>query len=127
MFLLSKVGAGTIVNSNYHRDGAPMKDLLSDAIDAYARFRASQDYSRNTLQIEKSVMKRFLSVNGNIYCHSITPRHVERHFEEASKVRSPASSRTTTLPSTGSSGGHGTPAGCRWTSTPCTAGVGPGA
>lgn len=68
-----------------------MKDLLSDAIDAYARFRGSQDYSHNTLQIEKSVMKRFLAVNGNIYCHSLTPRHVERHFEEASKVRSPAS------------------------------------
>jgi integrase len=68
-----------------------MKDLLSDAVDAYMRHRTSQNYSRGTLKVDTQVLKKFLSVCGNIYCHQITHRHVERHFEEVSKTRQAAS------------------------------------
>ena len=68
-----------------------MKDLLSDSVDAYMRHRTSQNYSRGTLKVDTQVLKKFLAVCGNIYCHQITHRHVERHFEEVSKTRQAAS------------------------------------
>ena len=68
-----------------------MRELLSDGIDAYLRFRRSQNYSKGTLNSDQQVLKRFLAVNGNIWCHVITDKHVERHFEEASKTRQGAS------------------------------------
>lgn len=68
-----------------------MKEKLSPAIEAFTRFRASQSYSKATMRADGQVLSRFLSVNGNIWCHVITDRHVERHFEEASKSRGAAS------------------------------------
>lgn len=68
-----------------------MKDLLSDSIDAYMRHRTSQNYSKGTLKVDRQVLTKFLAVCGNIYCHQITDRHVERHFEEVSKTRKAAS------------------------------------
>ena len=68
-----------------------MKELLSDAIDAYMRHRTSQSYSKATLKADTQVLRRFLSITGNVYCHQITDRHVERHFEEVSKTRQPTS------------------------------------
>lgn len=68
-----------------------MKEELSPAIDHYMRFRQSQNYSRGTLKVDAGVLKKFLSVNGNIWCHTITHRHVERHFEEVTKTRQAAS------------------------------------
>lgn len=63
-----------------------MRERLSDAIDAYARFRGSQDYSKNTLKVDRQVLNRFLDINGNIWCHNLADRHVERHFDEVSKT-----------------------------------------
>lgn len=68
-----------------------MKELLSDAIDAYLRFRQSQDYSKGTLKVDHQVLKKFLAINGNIWCHTIVDKHIERHFEEVSKTRLPTS------------------------------------
>lgn len=68
-----------------------MRQELSPAIEDYIRFRSSQDYSKGTLNLDRQVLKRFLAINGNLWCHAITERHVERHFEEASKSRKAAS------------------------------------
>lgn len=68
-----------------------MKQELSPAIEDYVRFRSSQDMSKETLRQERMVLKKFLTVVGNVYCHAIDSRHVERHFEAASKTRSPRS------------------------------------
>ena len=70
-----------------------MKALLDDAVTDYLALRASQDLSKQTLANERGVLRRFLTVSGNIYVHNIASRHVTRHFEEASKTRKPASLR----------------------------------
>ena len=68
-----------------------MREELSPAIDAYLRFRGSQDYSKRTLRVDQMVLKRFLAVNGNLWTHAIDEKHVNRHFEEASRTRSASS------------------------------------
>lgn len=68
-----------------------MREELSPAIEAYMRHRTSQNYSKGTLKVDRQVLTKFLAVTGNIYCHQITHRHVERHFEEVSKTRQAAS------------------------------------
>lgn len=70
-----------------------MREQLSDAIDNYLRFRRSQDYAENTVRSDQQVLKRFLSVNGNVWMHVIGERHVERHFEEVSRTRKNATLR----------------------------------
>lgn len=67
--------------------GEAVKQELSPAIDAYQNFRSSQDYSRGTLAQDKQVLKRFLSVTGNVWCHAVTDRHVQRYFEVAARTR----------------------------------------
>ena len=64
-----------------------MKALLSDAIEDYLRFRHSQDYSKGTIRMDQQVLKRFLAVNGNIWCHAINDKSVGRHFEDASRTK----------------------------------------
>lgn len=68
-----------------------MQERLSEAVENYARFRRTQQYSKNTLKVDAQVLTRFLTINGNIYIHHINESHVERHFEEASRTRGPAS------------------------------------
>jgi len=68
-----------------------MKALLSDAIDDFMVLRSSQDFSKRTLANERTVLKRLLAVNGNVWCHSISDRHVTRYFEEASRTRAATS------------------------------------
>jgi integrase len=68
-----------------------MKEQLSDAIEAYMRHRTSQNYSKGTLKVDRQVLTKFLAISGNIYCHQVTPRHIERHFEEVTKTRQAAS------------------------------------
>lgn len=68
-----------------------MREELSPAIDNYIRFRKSQDYKPGTIKVDVQVLKKFLAVNGNIYCHTITHRHVERHFEEVTRTRKSSS------------------------------------
>lgn len=67
------------------------RQLLSEAVDDYMALRKSNDLSKRTLLNEQGVLKRLLAVNGNIWVHQITERHVTRYFEEASKTRSPRS------------------------------------
>lgn len=68
-----------------------MRQELSDALTDYIVLRSSQDFSKRTLLNEKGVLKRFLSVNGNVWVHSINERHVTRYFEDAAKTRAPRS------------------------------------
>lgn len=70
-----------------------MKSLLSDAIEDFERFRRSQDIKKGTLRSHNTVLRRFLTVTGNIYCDKIGDRHVTAYFEEASKTRQPQSLR----------------------------------
>lgn len=70
-----------------------MRQLLSEAIEDWTRFRQSQDIKKGTLRVNTGVLRRFLAVNGNIYCHNIGDRHVTRHFEEAAKTRQAQSLR----------------------------------
>ena len=67
-----------------------MKEELSPAIEAYGRFRASQDYSKSTLRAERQVLKAFLLNTGNVWCHQLTDKQVGRHFEAAAKTRQAA-------------------------------------
>lgn len=66
---------------------------LSDAIDDYMRFRKSLDLAKATLLTQRTVLQRFLAVNGNIWCQSISDQHIIRYFEEAGKTKEPASLR----------------------------------
>lgn len=68
-----------------------MRQELSPAIDDYGRFRRSQDLAKSTLQVDRQVLGRFLSVNGNVWCHNLKDIHASRHFEEASRTRSASS------------------------------------
>ena len=68
-----------------------MHQSLSDAIEDYQRWRRSQHIGKNTMKNEASILRRFLSANGNIQCRQISDVHVTRHMEAASKVRSPDS------------------------------------
>lgn len=68
-----------------------MKQNLSEAIDDYAAFRRSQDLSKHTLGSDRTVFKKFLSVNGNIWVHQINDVHVTRHFEVAARTRQSSS------------------------------------
>lgn len=68
-----------------------MKQQLSDAVDDYLAQRTSNGYSKGTMRNERMVLKRFLSVSGNIWVHSITDRQVTRYFEDAGKTRQASS------------------------------------
>lgn len=80
----------SLSSGNSDDGGHDMKQLLSDGIEDYLGWRSSQDYGASTLVNEKVVLKRFLTVTGNIYINNVTARHVTRHFEEASKTRQPS-------------------------------------
>lgn len=68
-----------------------MKQLLSDSIDDYLRFRRSQDYSKATVAQDTQILKRFLATVGNVWMHVIDEKHVNRHFEAANKTRKSSS------------------------------------
>ena len=70
-----------------------MHQSLSDAIEDYERWRRSQHIGKQTIRNEASILRRFLSVNGNIQCRQIGDIHVTRHMEDAAKTRSPESMR----------------------------------
>lgn len=66
---------------------------LSDALEEYERYRKSQAYAKATIANHRTTLKRFLAVNGNIWCHAINDVHVTRFFEELSKTKQPHSQR----------------------------------
>lgn len=66
---------------------------LSDAIEDFLQFRTMNNKAKGTLKQDRSVLTKFLTVNGNIYCHNITSRHVTLHMQEAGKTKQPASLR----------------------------------
>lgn len=85
------VTPSAIVNGTTTVEDETVKQELSPAVDDYMRFRRSQNYSKGTLKVDAGVLKKFLATNGNIWCHAISHRHVERHFEEATRTRQAAS------------------------------------
>ena len=72
---------------------AKQHQQLSDAIEDFTRFRSSMDLSKKTLQVQKGILRRFLAVNGNIWCYQINESHVARYMEEAAKTKQPQSLR----------------------------------
>ena len=70
-----------------------MKQDLSGAIEDYLWFRKSQDYSKGTLNKDRSVLRQFLATVGNIGTWQVTDRHVSVHFETAAKTRQPQTLR----------------------------------
>lgn len=68
-----------------------MKQELSPAIEDFISWRRSQDLAKNTLAVDRQVLKRFLAVTGNIWCHQLEDRHVDRHFEVAARTRQASS------------------------------------
>jgi integrase len=70
-----------------------MRTQLDDAIQDYRRFRVSMGIAKNTLRGQDTTLNRFLAVNGNIWCHSLTDVHVTRYFEEITKTKQPQSQR----------------------------------
>ena len=70
-----------------------MKALLNEAIADWERFRRSQGIAKNTINGQLGILRRFMTVNGNIYVDKINDHHVTRHFEEASKTKGQAALR----------------------------------
>lgn len=70
-----------------------MKQPLSDSIENYLGWRASQDFSKGTIRNERSTLTRFLAVVGNIGVHQIRDRHVTKFFEVAGQGRAAGSVR----------------------------------
>lgn len=64
-----------------------MRQQLSDGIEDYLSFRSSMGLAKRSLGNERTVLRAFLNVNGNIWIDSIGERHVTRHFEEAARSR----------------------------------------
>lgn len=65
-----------------------MRQLLSDAIDDYDKFRASQDRSKRTRYNDRCTLKALLTSAGNIYCHNLSDRHVTDFLATRSLTRS---------------------------------------
>ena len=70
-----------------------MKQQLSDAIADYRNFRMSEVKAKNTLRQDRSILLRFLTHTGNIYCENITERHVTEFLAKMAETHSPASLR----------------------------------
>lgn len=64
-----------------------MKQLLSDAIDDYRRYRVSQQMGKGTLANDRFILKAFLANAGNIYAHNITDRHVTEFISHRAETR----------------------------------------
>jgi integrase len=68
-----------------------VKQLLSDAVDDYLNHRLSRGLAASTIRNEKAVLKKFLSVIGNVYVENVHEEHIDRHFRAAGESRSPQS------------------------------------
>lgn len=66
---------------------------LSDALEEYERYRISNHIAKATITNNRTTLKRFLSVTGNVWVHAIDDRHVTRFFEELTKTKQPQSQR----------------------------------
>lgn len=76
-----------------------MRQELSPAIEDFHAHRESMGIAKMTQKSEKGVLRRFLTITGNILVESVQEYHIDSYFKEASKTRS-ARSRgidTTTL------------------------------
>lgn len=70
-----------------------MHASLSDAIEDFLRFRKSQDVAKNTIARDQTTLRKFLLVNGNIWVHTVSERHVTHFFEEIGKTKQSQSMR----------------------------------
>src|SRR4051794_27638719 len=71
----------------------PSTVQLSDAIDEYVRHRISNHIAKSTVNNNKTTLRKFLTVTGNIWVHSIDDRHVDRFFSELTKTKQAQSQR----------------------------------
>lgn len=53
---------------------------LSDAIDTFIASRASEGISKGTLAQDRGLLRRFLTVTGNIYVRNVTHKHIDDYF-----------------------------------------------
>lgn len=53
------------------------RDKLAGAIEAYHRYRAGDNLAKSTLKTEDWVLRKFLTLTGNIYAENLTEDHVE--------------------------------------------------
>lgn len=63
------------------------KITLSDARDLYIQQRRAKRKALATVRNNDYVLRRFLTVTGNLYVHNIREHHIDEHFVEASKTR----------------------------------------
>lgn len=64
-----------------------MRQLLSDSIDDYIGHRISKGIASGTLKNDKSVLKRFLLVTGNLYTDNIHEGHTDEYFRVVAEKR----------------------------------------
>lgn len=66
-----------------------MRQELSPAIEAFIGHRTSMGIAKQTLKSEKGVLRKFLTVTGNILVESVQEGHIDAYFTVAAKTRSP--------------------------------------
>lgn len=54
---------------------------LQQALNEYLKFRTTAGYSKNTVDNDRVLAKKFLAVTGDVDTKRITPQHVDRFFE----------------------------------------------
>lgn len=63
-----------------------MKQALSDAIEDYRHHRESLGVAENTLASDKKILRRFLTITGNILVENVHEGHIDTYFREVSKT-----------------------------------------
>jgi len=71
----------------------PRTIQLSEAIDEYERHRISNHIAKSTLANQRTTLKKFLAVTGNVWIHALDDRHVDRFFTELAKTKQAQSQR----------------------------------
>jgi len=65
-----------------------MKITLQQAADDWQFHRKAQGIAANTIRTEQQIVRRFITINGNILVGNVTYRHVDAHLTAAGKTRS---------------------------------------
>lgn len=73
-----------------------MRQALSDSIDDYMKNAASRGLAAGTLKGQREILRRFLTVTGNILTENVHEGHVDVYFLRAAEKRSARSLRLDT-------------------------------
>lgn len=65
-----------------------MRQELSPAIEDFAGHRASLGIAKTTLKSERVVLRKFLTITGNILVESVQEVHIDTYFTTAARTRS---------------------------------------